>query len=1019
MLLAKDYRAIDFHLQGMKVQGLYRTEMGLWFSSDKGLYLYDGHEALPVVLPPTPGYKIESAIIDIYPASDDALFLLVRNIGFCYYNFRENTIDIYGFFEEQASPLYGNTITAFHRLSEHKVMLGLYRRGLDILDLSTGCVEHFDFVLDPENAMQTLNLNHITDIKPDPFSTDVFWLSCSRGLMRFNMKTRECSEHIYGYLDEFPQSRSVINLHLDEKEGILWFGTWGNGLMKLDLRTGERQAFLSKKIEKLSGFYNVILDLVTMDEDRFWICSNDLGISFFDKKNESFTVLANNPFHEKVDKVLTPRKMHKDLEGNLWVVFDDRLGFLSAKPEALSKIDLSAHNHAQSINFQIYGALLKGDDQYFLTFRGDGVLKAERDSFVYLGRSDKVKSIIDSELVRFHIKGDSTFVFGSSGLYYLDEKADMLRSLHKHPEGMGYRRSFFDGNRYFYFGSRWNGFYQYDLYNEELKNIDIASSYDASYTSDFEMDDKGRLWISHDAGISHYFPSKDSVVNYDISSILEESSSTQRISFLNRTADNKMLFGSYEGLFAFAHPDSIPFGAFHRLDSLLNKGDRFVRDLYQNERGEYWVLTDNRLLLFDENWLSLAVMDKGDGLEADFRHYRICPLNQDSLLLTGPHTAFFVSRSKLLQEKTSPVPRLRSVMLMNSLLYDVTVSDRVNALEFDYDQNFIDLEIVPMSFSAVEKSRLQWRMKGLQDEWRSAYGPQRLSYNSIGPGQYYFQFQTIDQRGKVLSPIRELSLLIRPPYWETWWFRILVFIAVVLFVFSIYRIRLKQIRDKDKIRADFEKALVEVELKALRAQMNPHFIFNSLNSIKHFLIKSDIQKGVLYLNKFSRLLRMILNHSQHNQVSLEEELNFLRLYLKLEQMRFEQSFEWRIEEPKDLDLSKYAIPTLSIQPLVENAIWHGLLQKRGHRKLIISLKAEEDRFEISILDNGIGREAAGRLRSRSSLKHKSMGLDMVKNRLSLFTGGTEEDYIVIKDLRTDSGMSAGTEVLISLPKLSI
>ena len=200
----------------------------------------------------------------------------------------------------------------------------------------------------------------------------------------------------------------------------------------------------------------------------------------------------------------------------------------------------------------------------------------------------------------------------------------------------------------------------------------------------------------------------------------------------------------------------------------------------------------------------------------------------------------------------------------------------------------------------------------------------------------------------------------------------------------------------------------------------PHFIFNSLNSIKHFLIKSDIQKGVLYLNKFSRLLRMILNHSQQSQVSLEEELNFLRLYLRLEQMRFEQSFEWRIDEPEGIDLSQYSIPTLSIQPLVENAIWHGLLQKRGHRKLDIRLKAERDCFEISILDNGIGREAAAGLRSRSSLKHKSMGLDMVKNRLALFTKGEKEvDYMIIRDLKTEMGAARGTEVLIRLPKLPV
>src|ERR1051326_355540 len=171
-----------------------------------------------------------------------------------------------------------------------------------------------------------------------------------------------------------------------------------------------------------------------------------------------------------------------------------------------------------------------------------------------------------------------------------------------------------------------------------------------------------------------------------------------------------------------------------------------------------------------------------------------------------------------------------------------------------------------------------------------------------------------------------------------------------------------------------EKQLTEVEMQALRAQMNPHFIFNSLNSINRFILQNNRAQASEYLTKFSKLVRMILQNSQASLISLESELESLGLYLEMEALRFNYHFNYKISVPKDLDIEMLKVPPLIIQPYVENAIWHGLMHKEEKGQLDIEVSQENDHLFFKITDDGIGRKMATELASKSATKHKSMGL---------------------------------------------
>jgi LytS/YehU family sensor histidine kinase len=212
-----------------------------------------------------------------------------------------------------------------------------------------------------------------------------------------------------------------------------------------------------------------------------------------------------------------------------------------------------------------------------------------------------------------------------------------------------------------------------------------------------------------------------------------------------------------------------------------------------------------------------------------------------------------------------------------------------------------------------------------------------------------------------------------------------------------------------------EKKLSELEMQALRAQMNPHFIFNSLNSINRFILKNNKDQASEYLTKFSKLVRLILQNSNSALITLESELEALQLYLELESLRFNHRFNFKISVDDDLDPEVIKVPPLIIQPYAENAIWHGLMQKIDIGKLEIEISEQLDLLKIKISDDGIGRKKAAELKSKSATTHKSMGLKITKDRIMMMDKTENREAVVINDVVHPDGSAAGTEVIIKIP----
>ncbi|HZZ76852.1 MAG TPA: histidine kinase, partial [Puia sp.] len=290
------------------------------------------------------------------------------------------------------------------------------------------------------------------------------------------------------------------------------------------------------------------------------------------------------------------------------------------------------------------------------------------------------------------------------------------------------------------------------------------------------------------------------------------------------------------------------------------------------------------------------------------------------------------------------------------------LSAGVNELEelnLPYDQNTIRIETGNIDFYSRGKGHVRYKLEqnGKKEDWQYGQANQSILFEALPAGTYRLAMQPSTANNEFNGPEKVLMINISPAFWNTWWFRMVATILLlsIFYLVMSYRTRqrfnLKLERSgKEKQIAEIRQKATELEMQALRAQMNPHFIFNSLNSINRFILQNNKAEASEYLIKFSKLVRMILQNSQASLISLESELESLRLYLEMEVLRFNYHFDYRISVPEYLDIEMLKVPPLIIQPFVENAIWHGLMHKEEKGQLDIEVWQEEDWVFLKVTD---------------------------------------------------------------------
>ncbi len=343
-----------------------------------------------------------------------------------------------------------------------------------------------------------------------------------------------------------------------------------------------------------------------------------------------------------------------------------------------------------------------------------------------------------------------------------------------------------------------------------------------------------------------------------------------------------------------------------------------------------------------------------------------------------------------------------------------------DSLVLPYDQNHISFDVIGIEQSNPESVRYRWMLEGFdKNEWSPITAKREAVYSNLPPGTYTFKVKAMNERGEWNEIPAEYTFTIRPPFWQTWWFilaaSILVIGIVWFFAASALR-KLKKENVQEKQRLEAERTLIELEQKALRLQMNPHFLFNCLNSIKGLIAEDKPEQAKIYLSKFAKLMRSILDHSMEAFITLENEITGLQMYAELEKLSRDDAFDFSIAIGAGIDPSFIEIPPMLIQPFVENAILHGMAGKAGRGRITVSFTQQENYLHCVIEDDGVGRTKAAEMK-QDFMQHKSAAITVTQERLNILNKklNLEAIKITVEDLTDVQQKPCGTRVTVLIP----
>ncbi|MEM6317480.1 MAG: histidine kinase [Bacteroidota bacterium] len=382
--------------------------------------------------------------------------------------------------------------------------------------------------------------------------------------------------------------------------------------------------------------------------------------------------------------------------------------------------------------------------------------------------------------------------------------------------------------------------------------------------------------------------------------------------------------------------------------------------------------------------------------------------------------------SKIQLDSTPVRPTITSILINDTppkekLICDQTEAANTTMLQSitqPYDNNTLSFRFAALDYTDPSANQFKYRITPAETEWVHSGTENFARYANLTPGQYTFEIDATNSDGVWSNNPAQLDITILPPWYQTWWFRTLVFLGAVGIVYVIYRSRVKQIQKEADFRqkeAEYKQLAAETETAVLRLQMNPHFIFNSMNSISSYLLQKDVATANDYLGRFARLMRKILMVAEEPYLSLYEEIELLEQYMQAEAMRFEEKFHYQFEVAEDIDTDEVLIPTMILQPFVENAIWHGLSNKQGQGRINIGFTIQNEQLICRIADNGVGRQAA---RKHKAETHESKAITITQRRLNLLATEHQLSFqpsLTINDLVDDRKQSTGTKVVLILP----
>jgi ligand-binding sensor domain-containing protein len=746
-----------------------------------------------------------------------------------------------------------------------------------------------------------------------------------------------------------------VNAIFEDDHRVVWLGTTGAGLLRYDAETGEFQSFPASNNEHGIQFNNEIECLFQDREGSIWL-GTDKGISIFNPYQRFIRMIAaDQPDGNAVSRKAI-NSMIETRSGNILIgTWGNGLWTTDRDGRGAKGIFFPGPNEGNLIWSMVRAA----------------------DGKIWAGCQHGVLHIGDPEGEGWVNSWPDAMQGSTIRCMQKDSRGNLLFGLHN--------------GRVTVWDSREGVFYP-DTRDTDRKELTPVHS--------LFIDRKGDCWVSTENGLKKFDP-----VAHRYTGVYFPEDSAGFCLGVDEWDDSLLMVGLVNHGLKLFNRRTRHFSVAGIPDDLTGATVHAIRV----DRGKnVWVTLDNQLCQFRPFRGPLVSYNlRPIAFNSAFESTGFYSM-ADGSWMTATQTEllnFFPDRLNWLA-KDELAPMITGVRLFGKPVSSDSTKWKEGVIDLTYKQNFVTIEFSVFRFMPVRETHLFYRIPEISKNWTLADASNTASYSDLPPGQYNFEIRAED--GVAESKVESLRISIAPPFWQTWWFRAVVVILLVGAVYLYIRRRIAAVRTQESLK----QQIAEAETMALRAQMNPHFIFNCINSIDAMIQSNDKYHATMYLNKFARLIRDVLDSSRQKTVPISRDLETLRLYIELEQFRHDDNFCYEIHADPAVLEEDYRVPPLVIQPYVENSILHGIRHRKDKAgKLSISIAVQEGQLLYHIEDNGIGRQSA-LLRPEGREGRHSYGLQLSNDRVRLFNGENKAS-VDITYLEKD-GEPTGTRVRVTL-----
>ncbi|WP_276501245.1 sensor histidine kinase [Terrimonas pollutisoli] len=1022
-----EHVGIEEGLSNNNVSAILQDSKGyIWFGTMDGLNKYDGYSFTKYQFDPFDSSSLsQNTIYTIW--EDKYGFIWVGTYeGLC--RFDRSTEKFTRFKPDPNAKFSDPNISAVNEDRDGMIWAGSFMGGLCRLDRQKGI-----FV---DERFEILWVNCIYKDK-----AGTLWVGNPTGLHRINLTAKKAGKlsgvsftH-YQYDPSNPNSLSSNHVRsiFEDHEGIMWLAT-DKGLNSFDKKTG----LFKRYLHDLKNIHNKMANLIKEDQEgNLWIAT-DKGLNRLSSDRSVFTTYLHdsNDSHSLSSDIVI--SLHIDSAGILYAgSWGGKLSKANLNPKPFGLIRRDPNNLNSLSNNAVTSIIEDSSGIIWIATYGGGLNRWDRKTnrFAHFRRnpaSPKTTLKSDSITALFEDRHGHLWVCNGDVLSQLNKQTGKFIHYNTKDEHTRFIFSIAEDREGFLWLGTANGLKRFD----EKKGEFLHHYYDPANTTNgisdgaaitVCADSRDNIWVGNGSKATDRFNKRTGRFEHYRYIPGDSTSISQNVvKTIFEDSKGNLWLGTLSGGLCYFDYQKEKFTTFTEKHGLPANN---VYSILTDNKGQLWVGTSNGLSRFDPGTKIFTNYDYKDGLQSNVfvavdkttMSKGACFKASDGTLYFGGNNGFNFFDPLQIKANSYVAP----IVITQFKLFDTLVKGAIELTEIvlKHNQNYFSFEFSSLSYYNPSKNQYAYKLEGVDKDWIYSGSRRYAAYTNIDPGTYTFRVKGTNNDGVWNENGTSITIIIKPPWWNTWLFRVVATLCLVASYYGLIRWRIHQKfkqrlqqSEKEKQVAELQQQKTELEMQALRAQMNPHFIFNSLNSINRFILQNNKARASEYLTKFSRLVRLILQNSQQALISLESELESLQLYLELEALRFDYHFEFKITIEDELDTDIIKIPPLIIQPYAENAIWHGLMNKEEKGHLEIKLFQEEDSLCCRITDDGIGRKKAAELKSKSASIHKSIGMQITASRIEMLQHKKQLDTsIKITDLVLADGSADGTEVIIKMP----